>query len=72
MRANIHPKLHDVIAKCACGAEFKTKSTLPSVAVEICSACHPLFTGKQKLVDTAGRIEKFERKYGKKQTTQPK
>ena len=68
MQANIHPKLYSVIAKCACGAEFHTISTLPSLTVEICSACHPLFTGKQKLVDTAGRIEKFERKYGKGQS----
>ena len=72
MQTNIHPKLYSVIAKCACGAEFHTISTLPSLTVEICSACHPLFTGKQKLVDTAGRIEKFERKYGKKQATQTK
>ncbi|MDE3270000.1 MAG: 50S ribosomal protein L31 [Pseudomonadota bacterium] len=72
MQAGIHPQLYDVIVKCACGAQFHTKSTLPAVTVEICSACHPLFTGKQKLVDTAGRIEKFERKYGKQQKQKAK
>ena len=66
MKKGIHPELHNVVIKCACGAKFTTRSTLPAITVEICSACHPLFTGKQKLVDTAGRIEKFERKYGKK------
>ena len=71
MQKNIHPQYHDVVVKCACGAKFQTKSTLPEVTVEICSACHPLFTGKQKLVDTAGRIEKFERKYGKKKAAKP-
>ena len=65
MKKDIHPQMFPVTVKCACGAKFMTISTLAEITVEICSACHPLFTGKQKLVDTAGRIEKFERKYGK-------
>lgn len=70
MQKGIHPLYYDVVVNCACGAQFQTKSTLPAITVEICSACHPLFTGKQKLIDTAGRIEKFERKYGKRQAKQ--
>ena len=69
MKKGIHPQMFPVTIKCACGAEFKTISILAEITVEICSACHPLFTGKQKLVDTAGRIEKFERKYGKRKST---
>ncbi len=68
LKKDIHPQMFPVTVKCACGAAFVTTSTLAEVTVEICSACHPLFTGKQKLVDTAGRIEKFERKYGKRAT----
>ncbi|MDR0549960.1 MAG: 50S ribosomal protein L31 [Deltaproteobacteria bacterium] len=63
MKKNIHPAYKIVTASCACGHEFQTGSTLDSVKVEICSACHPFFTGKQKLVDTAGRVERFQRKY---------
>ena len=70
MKKNIHPQMFPVMIKCACGATFATRSTLAEITVEICSACHPLFTGKQKLVDTAGRIEKFERKYGKRKSLQ--
>lgn len=66
MKKEIHPRMFDVTVSCACGAQFTTRSTMQNITVEICSACHPLFTGKQKLVDTAGRIEKFERKYGKR------
>lgn len=63
---NIHPESHDVTARCiGCSHEFKTQSTQPEVVVELCSQCHPFFTGAQKFVDTAGRIEKFERKYKK-------
>ncbi len=65
MREGIHPEYHEATVKCVCGNEFKTRSTLKEISVEICSACHPFFTGQQKLVDTAGRVERFMRKYGK-------
>lgn len=63
MRPDIHPKYQEVTATCACGNEFTTGSVLDSIKVEICSACHPFYTGKQKLVDTAGRVERFQKKY---------
>jgi large subunit ribosomal protein L31 len=66
MKDKIHPKLFDVNVHCACGNEFPTRSTKKELRVEVCAACHPFFTGKQKLMDTAGRVEKFNRKYGKK------
>lgn len=66
MKAGIHPKYEMTTIKCACGHEIKTKSTSKNIEVEICSACHPFYTGKQKLVDTAGRIERFNKKYGVK------
>jgi large subunit ribosomal protein L31 len=66
MRANIHPKYREVTVSCACGETFKTRSTKAEIRLEICSKCHPFFTGKQKLVDTAGRVERFQRKYGNK------
>lgn len=64
MKEAIHPKYEKSMVVCACGSTFETRSTLPSIHVEICSACHPFFTGKQKLLDTAGRVERFRRKYG--------
>jgi large subunit ribosomal protein L31 len=64
MKANIHPKYTEVTVSCACGETFKTRSTKGDIRLEICSKCHPFFTGKQKLVDTAGRVERFHRKYG--------
>jgi len=64
MKSGIHPKYDEVTVTCACGNTFKTRSTAGDLKVEICSACHPFFTGKQKLLDTAGRIEKFNKKYG--------
>lgn len=67
MRAEIHPELHLVQVQCACGNTFQTHSTQNDLRLEICSACHPFFTGKQKLVDTAGRVERFKRRYGLKQ-----
>lgn len=67
MREGIHPKYEDVNVTCACGNTFTTRSTVNKIAVEICSACHPFFTGKQKIVDTEGRVEKFMQKYGMKQ-----
>lgn len=64
MKAKIHPKYVEVTVSCACGETFKTRSTKRDIRLEICSKCHPFFTGKQKLVDTAGRVERFQRKYG--------
>ena len=64
MKPKIHPKYAETVIKCACGNEIKTRSTVQDLHVEICSACHPFFTGKQKLIDTAGRVEKYLRKYG--------
>jgi len=63
MKKGIHPKYGKAIIRCACGNSFETGSTKENMTVEICSACHPFFTGKQKMVDTAGRIERFNRKY---------
>ena len=63
MKKGVHPEMYDITVTCACGATFTTKSTRKDYSVDICSQCHPFFTGKEKLVDTAGRIEKFTRKY---------
>ncbi|MDD9950271.1 MAG: 50S ribosomal protein L31 [Zetaproteobacteria bacterium] len=65
MKKNIHPEYKTATVSCACGNTFETRSTSAKMEVEICSSCHPFFTGKQKLVDTAGRIEKFNQKYKK-------
>jgi large subunit ribosomal protein L31 len=59
----MHPPLHYVTVTCACGNTFETRSTKDDVRLEICSACHPFFSGKQKLIDTAGRVERFQRRY---------
>ncbi len=64
MKKDIHPISHNITVKCVCGNSFETISTEPKLDVDICSACHPFFTGTQKFIDTAGRIEKFQRKYG--------
>ena len=64
MKAKIHPKYQACTVHCACGNTFVTRSTLPKINVDICSACHPFFTGKQKFVDTAGRVDKFTKKFG--------
>ncbi|MEW6501760.1 MAG: 50S ribosomal protein L31 [Thermodesulfobacteriota bacterium] len=66
MKQDIHPEYHQIKASCACGNEVELGSVMPEMKVEICSACHPYFTGKQKLIDSAGRVEKFLKKYGKK------
>lgn len=66
MKKEIHPQLHEVQARCACGNSFSTYSTNSELKVTICSQCHPFFTGQQKFVDTAGRIDKFNKKYAKK------
>jgi large subunit ribosomal protein L31 len=65
MKTGIHPEKHEVRVSCACGFTFQTRSTKPDLKVTICSHCHPFFTGDQKFVDTAGRIEKFEKRYQK-------
>ncbi len=67
MKENIHPEVKDVNALCACGVTFTTRSTQESIHVDICSQCHPFFTGKQKLIDAEGRVEKFKKKYAKHQ-----
>jgi large subunit ribosomal protein L31 len=67
MKKDIHPKYELTTITCACGNVIETRSTARDIKVEICSACHPFFTGKQKLVDTAGRIERFRRKYNIKE-----
>ncbi len=64
MKEAIHPKYFDVEARCACGATWTTKSTKEELHLEICSSCHPFFTGKQKLLDTEGRVERFSKKFG--------
>jgi large subunit ribosomal protein L31 len=64
VKKDIHPEYMEVKVKCGCGNEFKTCSTKKDIHVEICSVCHPFYTGKQKFVDAAGRIEKFQKKYG--------
>jgi large subunit ribosomal protein L31 len=66
MKENLHPELHLVTAVCACGNTFETHSTKSELRLEICGACHPHFTGKQKLIDAAGRIERFQRRYSSK------
>jgi len=67
MKENIHPEYHKTTVRCACGNEMETGSTKKDIRVEICSKCHPFFTGKQRLVDTTGRVERFLKKYEKVQ-----
>jgi large subunit ribosomal protein L31 len=64
VKEGIHPPYKEVEVRCACGNTFKTRSTKPELHLEICSACHPFFTGRQKLIDTEGRVERFTKKYG--------
>jgi large subunit ribosomal protein L31 len=64
VKPGIHPKYHVVEARCACGNTFKTRSTKPELHLEICNACHPFFTGRQKLIDTEGRVERFTKRFG--------
>jgi len=63
MKEGIHPEYYNTTVKCACGNEFETGSTIKEINIEICSNCHPFYTGKQKLVDSAGRVERFRKKY---------
>ncbi|HKS04835.1 MAG TPA: 50S ribosomal protein L31 [Gemmatimonadaceae bacterium] len=65
MKTDIHPLYALAHVKCACGNEFHTRSTRAEIHLDICNVCHPFFTGKQKLIDTAGRVERFRQKYGK-------
>ena len=66
MKTDIHPEYKPVTVTCSCGNSFETRSTADDVRVELCSECHPFYTGKQKLVDTGGRIDRFERRYGRR------
>ena len=68
MKPGIHPKYEMATINCACGNTFKTYTTVGDLTIEICDQCHPFFTGKQKLIDTAGRIDKFRKKYGQPET----
>jgi len=69
MKPGIHPEYHYATVTCACGNTFKVGSTRSELRVELCSACHPFFTGKKKIVDTAGRVERFKRRYAKSEGT---
>ena len=65
MKKGIHPKYVNCKVTCVCGNEFETRATVPEMKVEICGKCHPFYTGKQKIVDSAGRVERFNKRYGK-------
>lgn len=69
MKKDTHPEYVETKVRCSCGEEFTTRSTTPEINIEICSACHPFYTGKRKLVDSGGRVERFERKYGKRKVS---
>jgi large subunit ribosomal protein L31 len=71
MKTEIHPNYVDATVTCSCGNTFVTKSTKPTLSVELCNECHPFFTGKQKLVDTGGRVERFQRRYAQKTKARP-
>jgi large subunit ribosomal protein L31 len=66
MKTDTHPQYVEANVTCSCGNKFTTRSTKPQLHVELCNACHPFYTGKQKLVDTGGRVERFERRYGRR------
>ena len=72
MKAEIHPEYKEITVTCVCGNTFKTRSTAEKIELEICSNCHPYYTGKQKLVDTAGRVERFRRRYAKSEAAAAK
>jgi large subunit ribosomal protein L31 len=65
VKEKIHPQYHEITVSCSCGEQFKTHSTKKELRLEICSACHPFYTGKQKLIDTAGRVDRFNKKYAR-------
>jgi large subunit ribosomal protein L31 len=71
VKVGIHPEYVDTTITCACGEVVRTRSTKAEIRVEVCSKCHPFFTGKQKFMDTAGRVERFQRKYNRPTTTSP-
>ncbi len=66
MKANIHPEYVEATVTCGCGSSWQTRATKPQLRVEVCSQCHPFFTGEHRIVDTAGRVERFKRRYGMK------
>jgi large subunit ribosomal protein L31 len=66
MKTDIHPQYVEATVRCSCGNTFTTRSTKPDLHVELCNVCHPFYTGRQKLVDTGGRVERFERRYGRR------
>jgi large subunit ribosomal protein L31 len=70
VKPKIHPKYDETTITCACGNKIKTRSTIKELRVDVCSACHPFYTGKRKLMDTTGRVERYLRKYGLKNTDQ--
>ncbi len=72
MKPKIHPEYVEATISCACGNQVKTRSTRKEIKVDVCSACHPFYTGKQKLVDSAGRVERYMRKYGLERTPEMK
>lgn len=72
MRADIHPEYHELEITCACGNKFNTRCTQEKLHVDICSECHPFYTGKQKFVDSAGRVEKFQKRFGGDYFSSPK
>ncbi len=72
MKKGIHPKYVDCTVHCGCGATWQTRSTIPEIKVEICSSCHPFFTGSQKIVDSLGRVDRFTKKFGGEYFTAPK
>jgi len=72
LKEGIHPVYNETVVVCACGEKFTTKSTRQQIQVDICSKCHPFFTGKQKIVDAEGRVEKFKRKYAKAEAARTK
>ncbi len=72
MQKKIHPQYVTCVITCACGNKIETKSTVEKISVDLCSKCHPFFTGRQKIVDSAGRVEKFIKRYSKKKVTKPR
>lgn len=72
MKADIHPRYQDCQVRCGCGESFTTRATVPELRIEICSVCHPFYSGKQKFVDAAGRVDRFLKKYGKVEPTRGK
>ncbi len=69
MKTGIHPEYVTATVRCSCGNTFVTRSTMPEIHVELCSVCHPFYTGRQKLVDTGGRVARFQRRYGQRRAT---